>query len=202
MASKADADGGLLRRRAVLTEQVVDALAVIPPQAAWAEALVAADVDAARRAVAALQRSAEGALDSLRRLLLVLPEGIGSPYSPQPGLAEIHLEAEQRGVTGPVRFVLERDLGHVPAGVQLVVHHGFAAGLALVDRTGARATVRMCRRAGAIVLSVVLAEPVDDADAEPAIAAVALRADLYGGAVRWTAGRRLTLTVPVEEQAA
>lgn len=185
-----------MRRRAMLTEQVVDALGVIPPQAAWAEALVAADVDAAKRAVAALQRSAEGALDALRRLLLVLPEGVGSPYSPQPGLAEVRFEAERRGDAGPIRFILERDVGRVPAGVQLVVHHGFAAGLHLIDRTRTTATVRLCRRSDAVVLSVVLDEPADAADADPVVAAVALRAELYGGAVRWTAGRRLTLTVP------
>ena len=36
-------------------EQVVDALAVIPPQATWAEALVGADRDAASRAIGARQ---------------------------------------------------------------------------------------------------------------------------------------------------
>ena len=188
-----------MRRRTVLTEQVADALGVIPPQAAWAEALVGADVDAASRAVAALQRSAEGALDALRRLLLVLPDGVTSPYSPQPGLADVRLEAERRAGESAITFCLSRRLGRVPAGVQLVVHHGFAAGLRLIDRTGTAATVRLCRRGRTIVLSVVLDEPADPLDAEEALAAVALRAALYDGAVRWSAGRRLTLTVPVGE---
>lgn len=188
--------------RRVLTEQVVDALAVIPPQAASAEALVVADVEAAQRAVQALQRSAEGALDALRRLLPVLPGGVGSPYAPQPSLADVHLEAARRAGDPRIRFALDRDLGRVPAGVQLVVHHGFAAGLELADATGGGACVRLCRRGEAIVLSVVLDEPPAPLDAEAAVAAVSLRAHLYGGAVRWTAGRRLTVTIPDDGSAA
>ena len=192
-----------MRRRTMLTEQVVDALAVIAPQASSAQALVSADVDAAGRAVAAVQRSAEGALEALRRLLLVLPEGVGSPYSPQPGLAEVLFEATRRSAqSDAVTFVLSRDLGRVPAGVQLVLHHGFVAGLALHDRAGGRATVRLCRRRDAAVLSVVLEERADAAEAEAALAGISLRAGLYGGAVRWSAGRRLTLTMPVVQEPA
>ena len=191
----------LVRRRAVLTEQVVDTLGVIAPQAAWAEALVAADVDGARRAVAAVQRSAEAALDALRRLLLVLPAGPEPPYAPQPGLADVYLEEAQRRGDARVTFALSRRLGHVPAGVQLVVHHALTAGLDLADRSAAHASVRLCRRGTAIVLSVVLDAAADPVHAEDAVAVVALRASLYGGAVRWTAGRRLTVTVPVEEPA-
>ena len=182
--------------RRVLTEQVVDALAVIPPQAASAEALALADADAAQRAVAALQRSAEGALDALRRLLTVLPEAVASPYAPQPTLADVHEEAARRAGDGRVRFVLARDVGHVPAGVQLVVHHAMLAGLELVDRSGGAACVRLDRRGEAIVLSVVMERSAPADEAEIALAGVALRARLYGGAVRWTAGRRLTLTIP------
>lgn len=192
-----------MRRRTMLTEQVVDALAVIAPQASSAQALVAADVDAAGRAVAAVQRSAEGALEALRRLLLVLPEGVGSPYSPQPGIAEVLFEVTRRSAeSDAVTFVLPSDLGRVPAGVQLVLHHGFTAGLALADRTGGHATVRMCRRRDAVVLSVVLEERADPGEAEAALAGISLRAALYGGAARWSAGRRLTLTLPVGEEPA
>jgi hypothetical protein len=182
--------------RRVLTEQVVDALAVIPPQAAAAEALVPGDVEAARRAVAAVQRSAEGALDALRRLLTVLPEAVASPYAPQPTLDDVRLEAARRAAGGQVRFSIARDLGRVPAGVQLVVHHAMLAGLGLVDRAGGEACVRIGRRGEAIVLSMVMERAAEPADAESALAGVALRAQLYGGALRWTAGRRLTLTIP------
>ena len=194
MPTRADVRAELMRR--VLTEQVVDALAVIPPQAASAEALVSADVDAAQRAVAAVQRSAEGALGALRRLLTVLPEAVASPYAPQPTLDDVRLEAARREAEGQVRFTIARDLGRVPAGVQLVVHHAMLAGLSLVDRTGGAACVRIKRRGEAIVLSMVLERAADPAEAEAALTGVALRARLYGGAVRWTEGRRLTLTIP------
>ena len=133
--------------RRVLTEQVVDALAVIPPQAASAQELVQGDVEAAQRAVAAVQRSAEGALDALRRLLVVLPDGATSPYAPQPSLADVRFEASRRAADGRVRFTIAHDLGRVPAGVQLVLHHALLAGLGLVGRSGRGGERNRCGRA-------------------------------------------------------
>jgi hypothetical protein len=187
----------------VLLTQVVDALAVIGPQTASAEALVLAGSPAAGRAIDAVRRSAEEALHALRLLMDALPGPAEerSPFAPQPGLAELRREAGRRGADGRIAFEMG-ELGRVPAGVQLVLHHALTAGLALLDEFGCTARVRLSRVRDDVVLAFALDAPATHPRTGAWLDAVRARAALYGGTVGWRDARRLVVRLPVAGGAA
>ncbi|HEX8102228.1 MAG TPA: hypothetical protein VF533_06440 [Solirubrobacteraceae bacterium] len=182
---------------AACVEDALSALSAIGPQVTEAEARLAEGPGAAEPALAALQRSADAALAALRHLLDVLPEPVPSAYAPQPGLADAYREARRRAAAGTLSVAVG-DVGQVPAGVQLLVHHALVAGLALHDRRGGTAAVRLDRRGGTLVLALDLGP----AAGEPWAPFPGLdeRTALYGGVLRWD-GRRLDLRVPLAEAA-
>src|SRR4051812_35745666 len=129
------------------------ALDVVIEEAARAIDVTRATPALAKAATAAVRRAAEDAL--VAALALPAPAGgarVG--YAPQPGLAEIYGRAGTATDGGPVAYDLQRNLGNVAAGVQLVIHHAIEAALALHDDPRRPALVRLGRSGGDLVLTV------------------------------------------------
>jgi signal transduction histidine kinase len=107
-----------------LHDVVAHNVSVMTIQATAASRILASDPDAARDALASVERTGRETVDEMRILLGVLRErGAAEPFAPQPGLAELDALAERVGSAGlPVEVVVEGRPRPLAAGLDLAAY--------------------------------------------------------------------------------
>ena len=147
--------------------------------AAGLEALDA-DHDAARRALASIERDGRAVLGHLREVLGGLHEQAAG--EPQPTLARLS-GLLARATSADARLTVDGDPRTLPAGLELsgyrIVEHLL---LALEDAPAAAVAVRLCFRPDLLELHVS-GPPSPTADLRAVLAAARERASLHGGTV-------------------
>jgi hypothetical protein len=138
------------------------------------------DHDAARRALASIERDGRAALGHLRRVLGGLHEQ--APGEPQPTLARLS-GLLARATSADARLAVDGDPRTLPAGLELsgyrIVEHLL---LALEDAPEAAVTVRLYFRPDLLELHVS-GPPSPTADLRAVLAVARERASLHGGTV-------------------
>jgi hypothetical protein len=139
-----------------------------------------ADHDAARRALASIERDGRAVLSHLRQVLGGLHEQ--SAGEPQPTLARLS-GLLARATSADARLTVEGDPRTLPAGLELsgyrIVEHLL---LALEDAPETAVAVRLCFRPDLLELHVS-GPPSPTADLRAVLAAARERASLHGGTV-------------------
>ena len=105
-----------------LHDLVAHGVSVMGIQAGAAQVLVDRDPEAARAAMAVVERMSRDALSEMHHLVGVLQDGVADEAgrSPQPGLGDLAaLLADVRGAGLPVEFTIEGDRRDLPAGLEL-----------------------------------------------------------------------------------
>ena len=131
-----------------LHDVVAHNVSVMTIQATAASRILASDPDAAREALASVERTGRETVDEMRILLGVLRErGVADPFAPQPGLAELDTLAERVGSAGlPVEVVIEGRPRPLAAGLDLaayrIVQEALTNALKHSGGNHARVTVR------------------------------------------------------------
>lgn len=107
-----------------LHDVVAHNVSVMTIQAAAASRILASDPDAARDALASVERTGRETVDEMRILLGVLRErSADEPFAPQPGLAELDALAQRVGSAGlPVEVVVEGRPRPLAAGLDLAAY--------------------------------------------------------------------------------
>jgi signal transduction histidine kinase len=107
-----------------LHDVVAHNVSVMTIQATAASRILASDPDAAREALASVERTGRETVDEMRILLGVLRDrGAADPFAPQPGLAELDALAERVGSAGlPVEVVIEGRPRPLGAGLDLAAY--------------------------------------------------------------------------------
>jgi signal transduction histidine kinase len=130
-----------------LHDVVAHQVSMMTVQAGAAQAVVAADPERAREAMAAVERAGRQALDELRHLLGVLrPETDRSGLGPQPGLADLPRLAAQLTAAGLDVQVTDELRTPLPTRVQLSAYRIIQEALTNVLKhggPGTRAEVRL-----------------------------------------------------------
>jgi hypothetical protein len=139
-----------------------------------------ADHDAARRALASIERDGRAVLGHLRQVLGGLHEQAAG--EPQPTLARLS-GLLARATSADARLTVDGDPRTLPAGLELsgyrIVEHLL---LALEDAPAAAVAVRLCFRPDLLELHVS-GPPSPTADLRAVLAAARERASLHGGTV-------------------
>ena len=107
-----------------LHDVVAHNVSVMTIQATAASRILESDPEAAREALASVERTGRETVDEMRILLGVLRErGADEPFAPQPGLAELDALAERVGAAGlPVEVVVEGRPRPLAAGLDLAAY--------------------------------------------------------------------------------
>jgi signal transduction histidine kinase len=173
-----------------LHDVVAHNVSVMTIQATAASRILASDPNAAREALASVERTGRETVDEMRILLGVLRErGAAEPFAPQPGLDELDALAERVGSAGlPVEIVREGRPRPLGAGLDLaayrIVQEALTNALKHAGGEHARVTVRYTDTALEL-------EVLDDGVGNGAgggLVGMKERAAMYGGQVEM--GRR------------
>ncbi|GII59865.1 two-component sensor histidine kinase [Planotetraspora thailandica] len=142
-----------------LHDVVAHGVSVVTVQAGAALSVLDERPDRAREALMAIESTARGALDEMRRLLGVLrAEDIGPSFTPQPSLTDLAELCEQVGAAGlPVALSVEGAVRRLPAGVELAGYRIVQEALtnALRHSGASGAEVRVSYGTDDVVLCVV-----------------------------------------------
>jgi signal transduction histidine kinase len=144
-----------------------------------------------REALDSIESTGREALTELRRLLgRVRPEGAGTNFAPQPGLARLDALLEQVHAAGlQVDLTVEGTPHELPIGLDLSAYRIVQEALTniLKHAQASKATVRIRYEPDAIELEVIddgRGPPADDAQRGQGIIGMRERAALVGGALR------------------
>ena len=142
-----------------LHDVVAHNVSVMTIQATAASRILASDPDAARDALASVERTGRETVDEMRILLGVLRErGVAELFAPQPGIAELDALAERVANAGlPVEVVVEGRPRPLAAGLDLAAYRIVQEALtnALKHAGGAHARVTVRYTDTALELEVV-----------------------------------------------
>ena len=177
-----------------LHDVVAHNVSVMTIQATAASRILASDLEAARDALASVERIGRETVDEMRILLGVLRKrGADEPFAPQPGLVELDALAERVRSAGlPVEVVLEGRPRPLATGLDLAAYRIVQEALtnALKHAGGAQARVTVRYTDTALELEVVDdgAGNGDGGGTGNGLVGMEERAAMYGGQVK--IGRR------------
>ncbi|GAA4455624.1 sensor histidine kinase [Phytohabitans houttuyneae] len=195
-----------------LHDVVAHQVSMMTVQAGAAQAVVAADPERAREAMAAVERAGRQALDELRHLLGVLrPETDRGGLGPQPGLADLPRLVTQLTAAGLDVEVTDRLRTPLPTRVQLSAYRIVQEALTNVLKhggPGTRTEVHLREEGADLVIEVLdHAPPASTRPRTPGHGIIGMRerATLLGGSLstgpRPEGGFRVTARLPLTGEA-